>query len=146
MGGRSFRRLRSSLMEDRRTCDILMFCPPITIQKGLSATARTLAGSPLRAKKAVRTRTAGKAGSGGVLPERPLTRYLVLWWHLQKMYVGLFENETEATLHAAARNGVVVELIGSSVSIGAIEDYWRRDDTGRPMPGEWRTSRVVVTA
>jgi len=62
------------------------------------------------------------------------------------MYIGIFENETEATLHAAARNGVVVELIGTEVAIGAVEDYWRRDDEGRPMPGEWRTSRVVVNA
>ena len=79
-------------------------------------------------------------------PGRPFSRYLVLWWHLQKMYVGLFENETEATLHAAARNGVVVELIASDLAVGAIEDYWRRDDQGRPMPGEWRTSRALVAA
>lgn len=92
-------------------------------------------------------RTAAKAASRGAdVAEAPSRRYLVLWWHLQKMYVGLFENETEATLHAAARNGVVVELIGPSFSFGAIEDYWRRDDQGRPMPGEWRTSRVLVTA
>jgi len=77
---------------------------------------------------------------------KPLARYLVLWWHLQKLYVGVFENETEATLHAAARNGVVVEILGTTVSIGAIEDYWRRDDQGHPMPGEWRTSRVPVAA
>ena len=76
----------------------------------------------------------------------PLTRYLVLWWHLQKMYVGMFEDETEATLHAAARNGVVVELIGPDIAIGSIEDYWRRDEQGRPMPGEWRTSRILVAA
>lgn len=101
----------------------------------------------MRVKKTRRPRAAEKAGSGaGPAQERALTRYLVLWWHLQKMYVGIFENETEATLHAAARNGVVVELIGSSLSIGAIEDYWRRDDRGRPMPGEWRTSRVVAPA
>ncbi len=83
---------------------------------------------------------------GGHESGEPLTRYLVIWWHLQKMYIGIFENETEATLHAAARNGVVVELIGTEVAIGAVEDYWRRDDEGRPMPGEWRTSRVVVNA
>jgi len=74
----------------------------------------------------------------------PRTHYLVLWWHLQRMYVGLFENETEATLHAAARNGVVVELIGPDVHVGATEDYWRRDAQGKPMPGEWRTSRALV--
>ena len=91
-------------------------------------------------------RTARMAASGGQDPAAPLARYLVLWWHLQKLYVGIFENETEATLHAAARNGVVVELLGSVISIGSVEDYWRRDDQGRPMPGEWRTSRIVVTA
>jgi len=101
----------------------------------------------VRARAHSGKRTAAKAASGGGDGAgAPSTRYLVLWWHLQKMYVGLFENETEATLHAAARNGVVVELIGPTLSFGAIEDYWRRDDQGRPMPGEWRTSRVVVAA
>lgn len=102
----------------------------------------------MRAKKGrPGTRAAAKARFGGRgRPEGSATRYLVLWWHLQKLYVGLFENETEATLHAAARNGVVVELIGSQISVGAIEDYWRRDEQGRPMPGEWRTSRVALVA
>ncbi len=107
-----------------------------------------LSGIALRAKQGrTRKRTAARARFGGrAPPEGPLTRYLVLWWHLQKLYVGIFDNDTEATLHAAARNGVVVELVGSEVSIGSIEDYWRRDEQGRPMPGEWRTSRVSITA
>lgn len=101
----------------------------------------------MKARKHSVKATAVKADSGGGDGSgEALTRYLVLWWHLQKMYVGLFENETEATLHAAARNGVVVELIGSELAVGAIEDYWRRDDQGRPMPGEWRTSRALVAA
>ncbi len=74
----------------------------------------------------------------------PPAQYLVLWWHLQRMYAGLFENETEATLHAAARNGVVVELIGPELHVGSVEDYWRRDEEGKPMPAEWRTSRALV--
>jgi hypothetical protein len=98
-------------------------------------------------KGRAKTRRASRARFGGRGDrEAPPARYLVLWWHLQKLYVGLFENETEATLHAAARNGVVVELIGSEISIGSIEDYWRRDEQGRPMPGEWRTSRLPVGA
>lgn len=101
---------------------------------------RTKKGSP-RAHVAV-TAISGEGGHSG----EALTRYLVLWWHLQKMYIGLFDNETEATLHAAARNGVVVELIGSELSVGAVEDYWRRDDQGRPMPAEWRTSRILISA
>jgi len=95
-------------------------------------------------KRATRRKPAGPRK--GRVDSPPSARYLVLWWHLQKLYVGLFENETEATLHAAARNGVVVELIASEVSVGAIEDYWRRDDQGRPMPGEWRTSRTPAAA
>ena len=90
-----------------------------------------------------RPRTARKEEQA-IVRAAPRTHYLVLWWHLQRMYVGLFENETEATLHAAARNGVVVELIGPEVHVGAIEDYWRRDEAGKPMPGEWRTSRALV--
>ncbi len=102
----------------------------------------------MRANKRSRgTRAAGKAAAGGGRTVADaLTRYLVIWWHLQKMYIGIFENETEATLHAAARNGVVVELIGSEVTIGTVDDYWRRDDQGRPMPAEWRTSRLPVAA
>ncbi|MBI4415600.1 MAG: hypothetical protein HY557_01280 [Euryarchaeota archaeon] len=39
--------------------------------------------------------------------------WLVLWWHLQRLYAGLFDDEMEASLHAATRNGVVVELVGN---------------------------------
>ena len=76
-------------------------------------------------------------------PNKPIAKYLVLSWHLQKLYVGLFEKDTEAVLYASSRNGVVVELIGKDFTIGSVDDYWRRDDQGRPMLGEWRTSRVT---
>lgn len=68
--------------------------------------------------------------------------WLVLWWHLQRLYAGLFDDEMEASLHAATRNGVVVELVGIA-TVGEIHDWWRRDDQGRPMPGEWRTPRIL---
>jgi hypothetical protein len=97
----------------------------------------------VRAKGGFHPARKGRKGEA-MVREVPRAVYLVLWWHLQRMYVGLFENETEATLHAAARNGVVVELLGPAIHVGVIEDYWRRDESGKPMPGEWRTSRAPL--
>jgi hypothetical protein len=77
--------------------------------------------------------------------ERPKpTAYLVLWWHLQKLYCGLFSTEEEANLQAMSRNGVVVEITGDNTAIGRIADYWRRDDQGNPLPAEWLTARFAT--
>ena len=71
----------------------------------------------------------------------PTSKWLVIWWHLQKPYAGEFADEVEASLHAAARNGIMIEIVSKKVSFGSIVDYWRRDDEGNPIPVEWRTAR-----
>ena len=73
----------------------------------------------------------------------PTIRYVVVWWHVQIPYIGMFENESEAALYASARNGLVIEIIGEAFSIGRVEDWWRRDENDNPMPAEWRTPRNV---
>lgn len=79
-------------------------------------------------------------------PVRPLTEssFLVIWWHLQKAYCGLFSTEEEAKLQAMSRNGVVIEIRGAAVSVESITDYWRRDDSGNPLPAEWLTARFAT--
>ena len=77
--------------------------------------------------------------------ERPKeTAFLVLWWHLQKLYCGLFSTEEEANLQAMSRNGVVIQITGDNTAIGRITDYWRRDDQGNPLPAEWLTARFAT--
>ena len=79
-------------------------------------------------------------------PARPLTEscFLVIWWHLQKAYCGLFSTEDEAKLQAMSRNGVVIAIRGSDISIEGISDYWRRDESGNPLPAEWLTARFAT--
>jgi len=72
------------------------------------------------------------------------TAWLVVWWHLQKIYCGLFTTEEEANLQAMSRNGVVIELSAESLAVGRIADYWRRDDSGNPLPAEWLTARFAT--
>ena len=72
------------------------------------------------------------------------TCFLVIWWHLQKVYCGLFSTEEEAKLQAMSRNGIVVHITGGAVSVESIVDYWRRDDSGNPLPAEWLTARFAT--
>ena len=69
--------------------------------------------------------------------------YFTSWWYMQKLYVGMFATEGEAKLQCMSRNGLFVDIIGD-VSIGRVEDYWRRDDSGKPMPAEWLTARFKI--
>jgi len=72
------------------------------------------------------------------------TCYLVLWWHLQKLYCGLFNTAEEANLQAMSRNGVVVEITGENIAVGRLSDFWRRDEQGNPLPAEWLTARFAT--
>jgi len=77
--------------------------------------------------------------------ERPReTTFLVLWWHLQKLYCGLFSTAEEANLQAMSRNGVVVEISGENIAIDRLSDFWRRDEQGNPLPAEWLTARFAT--
>lgn len=66
------------------------------------------------------------------------TKFIMVWWHLQHPYYAVYESEIEAHADAAVRNGLVIELRGSHVQIDKIEDYWRRDEKGKPMPAEFK--------
>lgn len=66
------------------------------------------------------------------------TYYLVLWWMAQTPYAAVFENAIAAEAAASVRNALVVTVSGRDVKIDRVEDYFRRDDAGRPMPAEWR--------
>ncbi len=66
------------------------------------------------------------------------TYYLVLWWMAQVPYAAVFENPVAAEAAASVRNALVVSISGRGVKIDRVEDWYRRDDAGKPMPAEWR--------
>src|SRR2546426_6478864 len=71
-------------------------------------------------------------------PARSAIRYLVLWWQAQVPYAAAFDDEIAAHAAASVRNAIVIEISGTALKFEKVVDYYRRDDTGRPMPAEWR--------
>ena len=65
-------------------------------------------------------------------------RYVVIWWAYQRPYYAITRDEAEAAWTANLRNGVVVEVEGTGVSVKRVVDHWRRDDSGNPIPAEAR--------
>lgn len=65
-------------------------------------------------------------------------RFVVIWWAYQRPYYAVTRDDAEAAWTANLRNGVVVEVEGSSVSVKRVVDHWRRDVAGNPMPAEFR--------
>ncbi|HYM39829.1 MAG TPA: hypothetical protein VEY12_06770 [Thermoplasmata archaeon] len=66
------------------------------------------------------------------------TRYLVLWWMSQTPHAAVFDHLVAAEAAASARNGLLVAVSGRDVNIDQVQDWYRRDESGRPMPAEWR--------
>lgn len=71
------------------------------------------------------------------LPGRK-TYYLVLWWMSQTPYAAVFENQVAAEAAASVRNALLVSVSGRDLRVDQVQDWYRRDDDGRPMPAEWR--------
>lgn len=70
---------------------------------------------------------------------RPKPRtYVVVWWAYQKPYFAVTKDEGQASWTANLRNGVVIEVEGTAVSVARVVDHWRRDAQGNPMPAESR--------
>lgn len=72
------------------------------------------------------------------------TQYLVLWWMSQTPFAALFDTSFAAEAAASVRNGIVVTISGEHVRVEEVDDWYRRDDTGRPMPAEWRDLAVKM--
>jgi len=66
------------------------------------------------------------------------TYYLVLWWMSQTPYAAVFENEVAAEAAANVRNALMVTISGRDAKVEQVLDWYRRDDSGRPLPAEWR--------
>ncbi len=66
------------------------------------------------------------------------TYYLVLWWMAQTPYAAVFENEMAAEAAANVRNALLVVVSGRDVRFDRVADWYRRDESGGPMPAEWR--------
>src|SRR5881392_1645648 len=74
-------------------------------------------------------------------PKRPRisrrkTYYLVLWWMSQTPYAAIFENEVAAEAAANVRNALLVTISGRDAKVDQILDWYRRDESGRPMPAK----------
>lgn len=72
------------------------------------------------------------------------TQYLVLWWMSQTPFAALFDTPFAAEAAASVRNGIVVAISGEQLRVDGVEDWYRRDETGRPMPAEWRDLVVKI--
>src|SRR2546427_9914085 len=66
------------------------------------------------------------------------TYYLVLWWMSQTPYAAIFENQVAAEAAANVRNALMVTMSGRDVKVDQVQDWYRRDESGAPMPAEWR--------
>jgi hypothetical protein len=64
--------------------------------------------------------------------------YLVVWWMSQVPYAAVFENRIAAEAAASVRNALMVTLSGTDAKIDSVLDWYRRDESGQPMPAEWR--------
>jgi len=64
--------------------------------------------------------------------------YLVVWWMSQVPYAAVFDNRVAAEAAASVRNALMVTLSGGDAKIDSVLDWYRRDDSGQPMPAEWR--------
>ncbi len=64
--------------------------------------------------------------------------FVVVWWAYQKPYYAVTRDGAEASWTANLRNGLVLEIEGSSVAVKRVVDHWRRDAAGNPLPAESR--------
>jgi hypothetical protein len=64
--------------------------------------------------------------------------YLVVWWMSQVPHAAVFENRVAAEAAASVRNALMVTISGDDTRVDAVQDWYRRDDTGQPLPAEWR--------
>ena len=53
-------------------------------------------------------------------------------------YAAIFENHVAAEAAANVRNALVITISGRYAKVDQVEDWYRRDEKGRPMPAEWR--------
>jgi len=64
--------------------------------------------------------------------------YLVVWWMSQVPYAAVFENRVAAEAAASVRNALMITLSGGDAKVDSVLDWYRRDESGQPMPAEWR--------
>jgi hypothetical protein len=66
------------------------------------------------------------------------TRYLVIWWMAQAPHAALFEDRIAAEAAASVRNALMVTVSGRDARVDSVLDWYRRTESGDPMPAEWR--------
>jgi len=71
-------------------------------------------------------------------PKNRTTYYLVIWWMQKIPYAAIFENQVAAEAAANVRNAMMVTITGTNTRVIDVVDWFRRDESGKPMPAEWR--------
>src|SRR3989441_13307080 len=56
----------------------------------------------------------------------------------QAPHAAVFENQIVAEATASIRNCLMIRMSGEDVQVDAVLDWYRRDNSGEPMPAEWR--------
>src|SRR5437899_13011225 len=56
----------------------------------------------------------------------------------------IFENQVAAEAAANGRNALMVTVSGRDVKVDQVQDWYRRDESGAPMPAEWRHLRGQI--
>ena len=74
----------------------------------------------------------------GNMPAGRRKMYLVVWWMDKAPFAATFDNEVAAKAAAHVRNAILVTVSGSAIAVDAVEDWYRRNENGDPMPAEWR--------
>jgi hypothetical protein len=64
--------------------------------------------------------------------------YLVIWWMAQAPHAALFEDRVAAEAAASVRNALMVTVSGQDAKVESVLDWYRRTESGDPMPAEWR--------
>ena len=66
------------------------------------------------------------------------TFYLAIWWMEKTPYAAIFENRVAAEAASNVRNALMITISGKDAKVDAVQDWYRRNEEGLPLPAEWR--------
>jgi hypothetical protein len=84
------------------------------------------------------TKTAHRSKPKQAFGSAKRTYFLVIWWMSQSPYAAVFDNHLAAEAAANVRNALIITISGRELDFEEVEDWFRRDEEGHPMPAEWR--------
>jgi len=84
------------------------------------------------------TKTAHRSRPKRAFGSAKRTHFLVVWWMSKSPYAAVFDNRLAAEAAANVRNALIITISGRETNFEDVEDWFRRDEAGHPMPAEWR--------